>query len=215
MLLLGTGVLQQKVLKMYSRNQFKKGSKGSVQFKTTKGRLQIVFSYPVEENGEVKRKRFYISTGYDDTPLNRQRVGDTVRTIQRDIDYGEIDLSLQKYRPTASLSTVSPIPPISPNSAAKNQPKLNELWDKYSQFKKPQVSPSTFAKDFARHRNHIERLPNQSLEEAALIRDYLLANLTPDAAKQRFSNLVSPPLANGTICSNSKVVTVRASTVRQ
>lgn len=63
MLLLGAGVLQQKVLKMYSRSQLKKGSKGSVQFKTTKGRLQIVFSYPVEENGEVKRKRFNISTG--------------------------------------------------------------------------------------------------------------------------------------------------------
>jgi hypothetical protein len=45
---------------MYSKNQPRKASKGSVQFKNTKGRLQIVFSYPVEEDGEIKRKRFYI-----------------------------------------------------------------------------------------------------------------------------------------------------------
>lgn len=176
---------------MHSKDQLKKGSKGSVQFKTTKGRLQIVFSYPVEENGEIKRKRFYISTGYDDTPLNRQRVGDTVRMIQRDIDYGEVDLSLRKYKHTASLTTVSPIPPISPNSLAKTQLTLDELWDKYSQFKKPQVSPSTFAKDFTRHRNHIERLPSKALEDASLIRDHLLANLTPDAAKRCLTQIKS------------------------
>ena len=43
---------------MYSRDRQGKGSKGLVQFKTTKGRLQIVFSYPIEEDGEIKRKRF-------------------------------------------------------------------------------------------------------------------------------------------------------------
>lgn len=176
---------------MYSKQQARKATKGVVQFKNTKGRLQIVFSYPVEENGEIKRKRFYISTGYDDTPLNRQRVGDSVRIIQRDIDYGEVDLSLRKYKPTASLTTVSPIPPISPNHSSQAQPSLKELWEKYSQFKKPQVSPSTFAKDFTRHRNHIDRLPSQSLEDATLIRDHLLAELTPDAAKRCLTQIKS------------------------
>jgi len=99
---------------MYSATQRSKSKKGSVQFKNTKGRLQIVFSYPVELDGEVQRKRFYISTGFDDTPLSRQRVGDTVRAIQRDIDYGEVDLSLQKYQTVGSLTTVSPFPPIRP-----------------------------------------------------------------------------------------------------
>jgi integrase len=174
---------------MYSKEKQSKASKGSVQFKSTKGRLQIVFSYPVEENGEIQRKRFYISTGYEDTPLNRQRVGDKVREIQRDIDYGEVDLSLSKYKPTASLTTVSSIPPISPNAPPKSQPSLDELWGKYSQFKKPQVSPSTYAKDFTKHKNHIGRFPSQSLEDATLIRDHLLATLTPDAAKRCLTQL--------------------------
>ncbi len=176
-------------LAMYSKDKQVKGSKGSVQFKNTKGRLQIVFSYPVQENGEIKRKRFYISTGYDDTPLNRQRAGNTVRSIQRDVDYGEVDLSLNKYRPTASLTTVSSIPPTSPNSPTKPQPLLDALWEKYSQFKKPQISPSTYVKDFTKHKNHISRFPCKSLEDATVIRDHLLTNLTPDAAKRCLTQL--------------------------
>ena len=120
---------------MYSSPSQGKGNKGSVQFKNTRGRLQIVFSYPIQENGEIKRKRFYISTGYEDTPINRQRVGDTVRTLQRDIDYGEVDLSLAKYQPYAALTTVSSIPPISPNPPAKSQPTLTDLWERYMEFK--------------------------------------------------------------------------------
>lgn len=176
---------------MYSSHSQGKGSKGSVQFKNTKGRLQIVFSYPIEENGEIKWKRFYISTGYEDTPVNRQRVGSIVSQLQRDIDYGEVDLSLQKYQPFASLSTVSPIPPISPNPPAKPQPDLSEVWERYSQFKQPQVSPSTYTKDFKKHRNHISRFPSQSLEDATQIRDHLLKTLSPDAAKRCLSQLKS------------------------
>lgn len=174
---------------MYTSTRKSKGKKGSVQFKNTKGRLQIVFSYPIEVDGEVQRKRFYISTGFEDTPLNRQRVGDTVKMIQRDIDYGEVDLSLKKYRPTASLTTISPIPPISPNIPSEPELALHEIWEKYSHFKKAQVSPSTFTKDFTKQKNHVNRFPSQSLEDAILIRDYLLENLTLDAAKRCLTQL--------------------------
>jgi integrase len=171
---------------MYSVTSRSKGKKGSVQFKNTKGRLQIVFSYPVEVDGEIQRKRFYISTGFEDTPLNRQRVGDTVRAIQRDIDYGEVDLSLQKYQTVGSLTTVSP---ISPNPPVAPEMGLDQIWEKYAQFKKPQISPSTYAKDFTKQKNHISRFPSRSLDEAILIRDYLLAHLTPDAAKRCLTQL--------------------------
>lgn len=167
---------------MYSQALSGKASKGSVQLKNSNQRLQIVFSYPVEIEGEMQRKRFYISTGYADTPENREKVDHLVTIIKTDIESGQVDLSLQKYKPTASLSTVSPITPITP--IKKPNPHLDELWDKYSKFKKPQVSPSTYAKDFSKHRNHIAKLPTKSLDEASTIRDYLLSNLTPDAAKR-------------------------------
>lgn len=59
---------------MYAKSQLKKGAKGSVQFKTTKGRLQIVFSYPVEENGEIaKLHNFGIMAAFDDLWQNENR----------------------------------------------------------------------------------------------------------------------------------------------
>lgn len=61
---------------------------------------------------------------------------------------------------------------------------MGELWKKYSEFKKPQVSPSTYAKDFQRYRNHIAALPTNSLDEASAIRDWLLENKSADTAKR-------------------------------
>lgn len=100
--------------------------------------------------------------------------------IEKDIFYERFDpTQLDKYKPKAALSTITPITPIQ-----KLKPDLDELWQKYSEFKKPQISPSTYAKDFTKHRNHISKLPTRSLSEATAIRDYLLANLSPDAAKR-------------------------------
>ncbi|MFB2896696.1 Arm DNA-binding domain-containing protein [Aerosakkonemataceae cyanobacterium BLCC-F50] len=124
-------------------------------------------------------KRHYISTGLADTPANRKLAELQASEIEKDILSQEFDETLQKYQPQSALSTVTPITPI-----RKPKPLLDELWDKYSEFKKPQVSPSTYAKDFSKHRNHIAKLPTRSLDEASAIRDYLLSNLTPNAAKR-------------------------------
>lgn len=51
---------------MYSKSS--QGSRGSVQIKVSNGRLQLVFSHPVvTPSGELKNKRFYLSTRHDDT----------------------------------------------------------------------------------------------------------------------------------------------------
>ncbi len=93
-------------------------------------------------------------------------------------------MGLKKYKSMVALSRGLSIPPTSPNPPVGTQTLLSELWEKYSQFKQPQVSPSTYAKDFTKHRNHISNLPSKALEDAALIRDHLLASLTPDSAKR-------------------------------
>ena len=172
---------------MARQSRAQKAPKGSVQFKNSKGRLQIVFSYPVKVKGVVKRERFYISTGYEDTPVNRYRVGDIVKELQRDIDYGEVDLTLQKYQTeavkakAAQTSAQAIATSLTSASFAYN---LVELWAQYTEFKRPQCSPSTIAKDFKKHRNHIARLPSQDLGGAVAIRNHLLENLTLDAAKR-------------------------------
>ena len=149
---------------MYAKGK-NKATKGTVQVKNSHGRLQLVFSHPIiAEDGEIKTKRFYFSTGEEDTPLGQKRAAALAATIQRDIDYGEFDASLDKYRPAASLSTVSPITPPVPEPPP--QPGLVELWEKYAEFKQPQLSQSTYAVDYRRYRNHIQKLPTDDLRNA-------------------------------------------------
>ena len=156
---------------MFSQTPTGRASKGSVSILSSNERLQLRFSYG--------GKRYYISTGLADTPANRELAELKALEIEKDILYERFDATLEKYKPKSALSTVTPITPI-----GKPQPQLDRLWEKYSEFKKPQVSPSTYAKDFSKHKNHIAKLPTRSVDEASAIRDYLLANLTPDAAKR-------------------------------
>lgn len=156
---------------MYQNSSKGRGYKGSVSIINSNGRLQLRFHYG--------GKRHYLSTGLLNTPVNWKLAEYKAAEIEKDILYERFDESLAKYKPVSSLSSVTPVTPIQ-----KPKPQLDELWEKYSEFKKPQVSPSTFAKDFTKHRNHIAKLPTRSLDEASAIRDYLLANLTPDAAKR-------------------------------
>ena len=148
---------------MYAKGR-NKSSKGTVQVKNSHGRLQLVFSHPVvTEGGEIKSKRLYFSTGEEDTSLGQKRAGALAATIQRDIDYGEFDASLDKYKPAASLSTVTP---IAPTPETPPQLGLSELWEKYAEFKQPQLSQSTYAVDYRRYRNHIKKLPTNDLRDA-------------------------------------------------
>ncbi len=170
---------------MSSKKSSNASKPGSVQIKNSNGRLQIVFSHPItNEAGEIKTKRFYLSTKHDDTPLGRQQASIIAAKIQRDIDYGEFDATLAKYKPTASLKTITP----SSRSTTPTQD-LEKLWEQYTQFKKPQISPSTYAVDYRKYRNHITTLPTKSLDDAVAIRDYLIANLTPNAAKRTLTNI--------------------------
>lgn len=156
---------------MYSKTSTGRTSKGSVSLLSSNGRLQLRFSYG--------GKRHYFSTGLADTPANRKLAELRASEIEKDILDEQFDETLEKYKPKSALSTVTPVTPIQ-----KPKPKLDELWDRYSEFKKPQISPSTYVKDFTKHRNHIAKLPTRSLDDAAAIRDYLLSTLTPDAAKR-------------------------------
>ncbi|WP_228038278.1 Arm DNA-binding domain-containing protein [Nostoc sp. LEGE 12450] len=161
---------------MYQDSSRERGYKGSVSIINSNGRIQLRFHYA--------GKRHYLSTGWLDTPASRKLAKLKAAEIEKDILYEQLDETLAKYKPASSLSTVTPVTPIQ-----KPKPQLDELWDKYSEFKKPQVSPSTYAKDFSKHRNHIAKLPTRSLDEASAIRDHLLSNLTPDAAKRCLTQL--------------------------
>ncbi|MFE4108694.1 Arm DNA-binding domain-containing protein [Almyronema epifaneia] len=153
----------------------RKASKGSVQIKTSNGRLQLVFSY--------QGKRRYISLGFDDTVQNRKLAELKARQIELDILSGNFDSTLLKYKPQPTEDTTGFTPVLTPTKAS--QPLLSELWDKYTEFKRPSLSPSTLAKDFSKVSRCIDlRLPTRSLDKSVAIRDWLVANKTPNAVKR-------------------------------
>ena len=172
---------------MYSPNLRSKSKKGSVQIRNSNGRLQLVFSHPIATpSGEIKAKRFFVSTGHEESPFGRQHAQVLAAKIQRDIDYGEFDASLTKYKPAAALTTVES---IAAHPVAPPKPDLADLWEKYAEFKRPQVSQSTYAVDYRRYRNHIAELPTREIEAAIAIRDHWIATLTPDTAKRTLTNI--------------------------
>jgi integrase len=124
-------------------------------------------------------KRHYLSTGFQDTPTNRKLAEMKARQIELDILSENFDSTLAKYKPQVALSTVAPtVTPIS-----EPQPSLAELWGKYTEFKTPSLSPSTIAKDYVRIENCINLLPAKFPRDAIAIRDWLIANKTPDTTR--------------------------------
>jgi integrase len=165
---------------MYSSSLPRKASKGSVQIKVSNGRLQLVFSY--------QGKRRYISLGFDDTVQNRKLAELKARQIELDLLSGNFDATLVKYKPQPPEDAKAFTPVLTPTKAS--QPPLSELWDKYTEFKRPGLSPSTLAKDYGKVSRCINvHLPTRSLDGSIAIRDWLVANKTPNAVKRYLTQL--------------------------
>lgn len=157
---------------MYSENSRKKASKGSVQVTVSNGRLQLRFRVP------GIAKRFNLSIGLSDTPINRKVAEQKAQQIELDIVSGNFDATLQKYKPHSSLSLASP------DIKTKVTPKLDELWDKFLDYKRPQCSPSTMRFQYRAFTRYLKSLPTFDLKEAASIRDHILKNVPIDSAKR-------------------------------
>ncbi len=68
---------------------------------------------------------------------------------------------------------------------------MEELWKLYCDYRKSQVAATTFKKEYLlKFTNHIQKLPTRDLDQAVVIRDYLLATTSTDTTKRiltRFS----------------------------
>jgi integrase len=118
----------------------------------------------------------YISTGLDFTPENHKKAQIVAWTIEEDIRSSQLDPTLERYRQKfRARQTV----------AIQKQPDLFCLWQKYTEYKKPQLAPTTYTKDYIRKfPNHIRNLPTQKLTDAVVIRDHLLQTLSANTAKR-------------------------------
>ncbi|NJM22230.1 MAG: DUF3596 domain-containing protein [Richelia sp. RM2_1_2] len=160
---------------MPSESSSRKSSKGTVQIKISNERLQLVFRYAGQ--------RYYLSTGFSDTVANRKLAEMKARQIELDILSENFDQTLGKYKPESLIAKVkAPTPREQPTEVAAS---LIELWESYIDFKRSSLSPSTLAKDVKRVRICINvHLPFKTLDKAVAIRDWLIANKTPNSCKR-------------------------------
>lgn len=137
--------------------------RGSVTVGSRRGMLQINLPRFLF-NGQQK----IIYLGLPDTPINRQAADRKVQAIASDIAFEKFDYSLERYQPNYS----------------QKYPNLSELWQKYTEAKSRVLSKTTIEKDFTRVRNHIGKLPSDSLTQPRKIRDYLLDNYSVETASK-------------------------------
>jgi integrase len=117
-------------LAMHSSNTSKrKSDKGSVQIKVSNNRLQLVFRYA--------GKRYYLSTGFADTTVNRKMAEQKAKTIELDIISGNFDPTLTKYKPQSVLTTehLDITPTVTPIGS--------ELWRQYREYKASSLKETT------------------------------------------------------------------------
>ncbi len=141
-----------------------KASKGTVSLVNSNGRLQARFRWG--------GRRFYLSLGVTDTPKNRKLVAGRVAELEKDLAYGVFQGDLTKYQPQAVTSTPTP-----------SVPDLAELWEKYTEFRRPSLSPNTLIKVYGAVAGALKRCP-YGLGDPVAVRDWLVQTHPPDFAKR-------------------------------
>lgn len=160
---------------MYSKTPTGKASKGSVVIITSNDRLQLRFRFA--------GKRHYLSLGLPETRENRKLAEMKAREIELDILSGHFDETLAKYKPQSALSTAAP--DITPTVT----PKLDELWEKFLEYKRPQCSPSTMRYQYRVFSGYVKKLPTYDLEQAAEIREHVLKTIPINSARRFITRL--------------------------
>ncbi|PHJ55765.1 integrase [Nostoc linckia z18] len=130
------------------------------------GKLIIRFRVP----GFIKQ--FYLNTGLQDSETNWNVVRSRKEIIERDIALGRFDCTLESYK----FCNYKNIP------AYVTKPLLHELWAKFVVFQSQQLEQSTIEGSYKQISNIVARLPTQSLDDAAIIRDELLSKYSYHSA---------------------------------
>jgi integrase len=159
--------------------------RGNVGIEEYRGKLRLRLPRTVTEEG----KQIYLNTGLDAHEINRRRVDSVANWIEEDIITGQLDPTLERYREKIESYRQPQLSLLKPKIP---QADLMELWGQYCAYMKPQLASTTYLRDYARkYTNHIKALPTKDLGQAIAIRDYLLTQLTPNAAKRVLTYLAA------------------------
>lgn len=150
-----------------------KTPKGNVAIKVSNDRLQLVYTYC--------GKRTYLSLGLPDNKNNRKYAKSIAGQIEIDFISGKYDPTLAKYKAFDPEPKVVKIQKFT----------LLELWDRYVDYKRPQVSPNTIANNYKPVGAWLAKCPYESIDDAIAIRDWLLKQTTPYTCRRTLTELAA------------------------
>ncbi len=128
-------------------------------------------------------KQKWISTGLQYTPENWKTAQSEAWEIEQDMNSGNFDPTLAKYKPRTHLTLVKPVEKPPQNLT------LDELWERYTEYKSQVIEATTIKTTYKRTKNLIPLFPSQNLKDAVAIRDWLLDNKSLYTAKYVLTHL--------------------------
>lgn len=148
--------------------------KGRCSLFSDRGTLQVQFPRSLF-GGKIKR----LALGLKDTPENRIEAEKRLKAIQTDIDLGQFDLTLERYKPTykqkAYLDTVQELLP---------EITLSSLFERYLEFKKPTLKETTYIDYVSTFVPKLQNAPVTSPYKALELREWLLSNYSESMVKR-------------------------------
>ena len=133
-----------------------------VRVRAKNNRLQLRYVYP-------KGKREEISLGLSDTQNNRRIAEGKASAIEADIANGYYDLTVEKYKKYHLKYRADGILPSSKNEF----PNLEKLWGQYIDFKRGQVSESTYLVDYQKISKRVKQITVKKPNNSIAVRNWL------------------------------------------
>jgi hypothetical protein len=159
------------MVKSSSTRTRRKAKTGSVQLRSSNGRLQLVFT--------LAPKRHFLSLGLADTPLNRKLAQDKAFEVQRDLEYGEFDPSYRKYQSCTLQDSLG----------HASSARLLNLWERYVEYRLPQASPKTLNGTYHPVQAHLQQCQTDGLKDPLGFRQELLQVTTMAQARRTLMQL--------------------------
>jgi integrase len=148
----------------------KKSPKGTAVARVCNNRMQITML--------IGKKREVLSLNLSESKRNWEYARMVAGIINNDRLTSTFDKTLDTYRKKYG-NTFEPEPAEEVRDLT-----ISDVWTRYKDYKRPQLSPSTIAKDYAHVSSYIEKFEYTSLADAVAVRDWLVKNAPAITARR-------------------------------
>jgi integrase len=148
----------------------KKAPKGTVVVESFKGRLRLRF--------RVSGDRYCLAVGLPDLPENRALAQAQAERLALDIKTGNFDPTLVKYQTSERTKAI------------RQQPMLDILWDKYTEYKNKQIATSKTLKSYNRFHKSVRSADDFVVEPIESFPGSASINWTPSSTRRLLSGII-------------------------